>query len=56
MHTLLPIKPEHRGTAGRALQSEFLTTEPFACDPTSLPKCLPSKELDAHDRIAGADL
>ncbi|KAH0649968.1 hypothetical protein KY284_029880 [Solanum tuberosum] len=47
MDTLLSIKAEYRGTAALALQNEFFTTEPFACDPSSLPQCPPSKEIDA---------
>ncbi|KAJ8562374.1 hypothetical protein K7X08_011665 [Anisodus acutangulus] len=49
MDTLLSIEPEHRGTADLALQGEFFTTEPFSCDPSSLPQSPPppSKEIDA---------
>ncbi|KAK6783916.1 hypothetical protein RDI58_017370 [Solanum bulbocastanum] len=47
MDTLFSIKAEYRGTAALALQNEFFTTEPFACDPSSLPQCPPSKEIDA---------
>ncbi|XP_049412749.1 probable serine/threonine-protein kinase At1g54610 isoform X1 [Solanum stenotomum] len=47
MDTLLSIIAEYRGTAALALQNEFFTTEPFACDPSSLPQCPPSKEIDA---------
>ncbi|XP_006361660.1 probable serine/threonine-protein kinase At1g54610 [Solanum tuberosum] len=47
MDTLLSIKAEYRGTAALALQNEFFTTEPFACDPSSLPQCPPRKEIDA---------
>ncbi|MCE3050621.1 Cyclin-dependent kinase 12 [Datura stramonium] len=47
MDTLLSIKAEYRGTAVFALQSEFFTTEPLSCDPSSLPKCPPRKEIDA---------
>ncbi|KAH9305464.1 hypothetical protein KI387_009868, partial [Taxus chinensis] len=39
-----------RGTASAALKSEFFTTKPFACDPSSLPKYPPSKEMDAKMR------
>ncbi|XP_055822598.1 probable serine/threonine-protein kinase At1g54610 [Solanum dulcamara] len=45
--TLLSLKAEYRGTAALALQNEFFTTKPFACDPSSLPQCPPSKEIDA---------
>ncbi|KAE8696623.1 putative serine/threonine-protein kinase [Hibiscus syriacus] len=47
MDTLLSIDPVHRKTAVFALESEFFTTQPFACDPSSLPKYPPSKEIDA---------
>ncbi|XP_060190184.1 probable serine/threonine-protein kinase At1g54610 [Lycium barbarum] len=50
MDTLLSIDPELRGTAVRALESEFFTTKPFPCDPSSLPKYPPSKEIDAKLR------
>ncbi|XP_055824418.1 probable serine/threonine-protein kinase At1g54610 [Solanum dulcamara] len=47
MDTLLSIKAEYRGTAALALQNEFFTTEPFACDPSSLPRCCSSKKINA---------
>ncbi|CAL9037752.1 unnamed protein product [Musa banksii] len=47
---LLSIDPAIRGTAASALHSEFFTTKPFACDPSSLPKYPPSKEYDAKLR------
>lgn len=50
LDTLLAIEPEARGTAASALKSEFFTTKPLACDPSSLPKYPPSKELDAKLR------
>ncbi|KAK1567985.1 hypothetical protein Q3G72_019000 [Acer saccharum] len=50
METLLSIDPAHRGTAASALSSEFFTTQPLACDPSSLPKYPPSKEIDAKLR------
>ncbi|XVE92749.1 hypothetical protein REPUB_Repub01dG0126500 [Reevesia pubescens] len=50
METLLSIDPVHRRTAAFALKSEFFTAEPFACDPSSLPKYPPSKEIDAKLR------
>ncbi|KAK8617389.1 hypothetical protein V6N13_080305 [Hibiscus sabdariffa] len=50
MDTLLSIDPVHRRTAEFALKSEFFTTQPFACDPSSLPKYPPSKEIDAKLR------
>lgn len=50
METLLAIDPAHRGTAAFALKSEYFTTKPHACDPSSLPKYPPSKEIDAKLR------
>ncbi|KAF7822981.1 putative serine/threonine-protein kinase [Senna tora] len=50
IETLLSIDPAHRGTAATAIKSEFFTTEPLACDPSSLPKYPPSKEIDAKLR------
>ncbi|MCD9558446.1 Cyclin-dependent kinase 12 [Datura stramonium] len=52
MDTLLSVEPEYRGTAALALQGEFFTTEPFACEPSSLPQCPPCKEIDAQTRDA----
>ncbi|KAL7144538.1 hypothetical protein ABFS83_07G019400 [Erythranthe nasuta] len=48
--TLLSIDPSERLTATAALNSEFFTTKPYACDPSSLPKYPPSKEMDAKIR------
>ncbi|KAL8507533.1 hypothetical protein ACS0TY_018179 [Phlomoides rotata] len=50
MEILLSIDPSDRGTASRALNSEFFKTRPLACDPSSLPKYPPSKEIDAKLR------
>ncbi|KAF5479419.1 hypothetical protein F2P56_000239 [Juglans regia] len=47
---LLSVEPENRGSAASALESEFFTTEPLPCDPSSLPKYPPSKEFDAKLR------
>uniref|UniRef100_I1QF29 [RNA-polymerase]-subunit kinase n=2 Tax=Oryza glaberrima TaxID=4538 RepID=I1QF29_ORYGL len=47
---LLAVEPQNRGTAASALGSEFFTTKPYACDPSSLPKYPPSKEYDAKLR------
>ncbi|KAK6148029.1 hypothetical protein DH2020_018941 [Rehmannia glutinosa] len=46
IETLLTIDPDARGTATAALNSEFFTTEPYACEPSNLPKFPPSKEMD----------
>lgn len=48
--TLLSFEPEKRGTATSALKSQFFITKPLPCDPTTLPKYPPSKELDAKLR------
>ncbi|KAK3147252.1 hypothetical protein QOZ80_3BG0280080 [Eleusine coracana subsp. coracana] len=50
IETLLAIDPADRLTATCALRSDFFTTEPFACEPSSLPKYAPSKEIDAKRR------
>ncbi|KAH1108768.1 hypothetical protein J1N35_012536 [Gossypium stocksii] len=50
LETLLSIDPADCGSAASALKSEFFTTEPLPCDPSSLPKHPPSKELDAKKR------
>jgi len=48
--TLLSVEPAARGTATTALASDYFTTEPYACEPSSLPKCAPNKEMDAKFR------
>ncbi|KAJ8623153.1 hypothetical protein MRB53_031682 [Persea americana] len=50
IETLLAIDPAERQTATSALSSEFFTTKPLACDPSSLPQYPPSKEMDAKLR------
>ncbi|WVZ02564.1 hypothetical protein V8G54_023370 [Vigna mungo] len=50
IETLLSVEPAQRGTAAAALKSEFFTSEPVPCDPSSLPKYAPSKEIDAKLR------
>ncbi|BFG25186.1 hypothetical protein CerSpe_114600 [Prunus speciosa] len=50
MEILLSVDPTDRGTAAIALESEFFTTKPLPCDPSSLPKYPPSKEIDAKLR------
>ncbi|XP_073053406.1 probable serine/threonine-protein kinase At1g54610 [Primulina eburnea] len=47
---LLAIDPADRQTATAALESDFFTTKPYACDPSALPKYPPSKEIDAKRR------
>lgn len=46
LETLLSIDPDMRGTATDALNSEFFRTEPYACEPSSLPRYPPCKEMD----------
>ncbi|KAG6514553.1 probable serine/threonine-protein kinase At1g54610 isoform X1 [Zingiber officinale] len=48
--SLLALDPADRGTATTALNHQFFTTEPYACDPSSLPQYPPSKEMDAKLR------
>lgn len=50
LETLLSIDPDQRESAASALESEYFKTEPFACDPSCLPKYPPSKEIDAKMR------
>ncbi|KAK9120168.1 hypothetical protein Scep_018261 [Stephania cephalantha] len=50
VETLLSVDPDERGNATAALNSEFFTTKPYACEPSSLPKFPPSKELDVKLR------
>ncbi|CAL1406557.1 unnamed protein product [Linum trigynum] len=50
LETLLSVDPVQRGNAALVLESEYFATRPFACDPSSLPKYPPSKEIDAKKR------
>lgn len=50
IQTLLSVEPDKRGTATSALESEYFKIKPYACDPASLPKYPPSKEMDAKFR------
>nr|QYW07110.1 cyclin-dependent kinase like 11 [Dimocarpus longan] len=50
IESLLSVEPYKRATASSALASEYFTTKPYACDPSSLPKYPPSKEIDAKHR------
>ncbi|KAM1025506.1 hypothetical protein PS2_038363 [Malus domestica] len=50
VESLLSLDPDGRGTATAALNSEYFTTEPFACEPSSLPKYPPAKEMDVKLR------
>ncbi|KAE8733368.1 putative serine/threonine-protein kinase [Hibiscus syriacus] len=47
---LLSMEPKNRGTVASALKSQFFKTEPLPCDPSSLAKYPPSKELDIKHR------
>ncbi|PWA38717.1 Protein kinase, ATP binding site-containing protein [Artemisia annua] len=50
IETLLSVEPYKRGTASSALASEYFKMKPYACDPLSLPKYPPNKEIDAKHR------
>ncbi|KAJ0982057.1 hypothetical protein J5N97_010312 [Dioscorea zingiberensis] len=50
LETFLSVEPHKRGTASSALASEYFTTKPYACEPSSLPKYPPNKEIDAKYR------
>ncbi|KAI3673386.1 hypothetical protein L6452_39504 [Arctium lappa] len=50
IETLLSVEPYKRGTASSALASEYFTTKPYACEPSSLPKYPPNKEINAKHR------
>ncbi|XP_019166837.1 PREDICTED: probable serine/threonine-protein kinase At1g54610 [Ipomoea nil] len=50
IETLLRVEPHKRGTAASALASEYFKTKPFACDPSSMPKYPPNKEINARQR------
>ncbi|KZV45638.1 putative serine/threonine-protein kinase [Dorcoceras hygrometricum] len=50
IETLLSVEPDKRGTAAYALNHEYFCTKPRACDPSSLPRYPPNKEIDAKFR------
>lgn len=50
LETLLSVEPYKRGTASTALASEYFKMKPCACEPSSLPKYPPNKEIDAKNR------
>ena len=50
LEKLLSTNPEKRGTASSAIMSEYFNTKPYACDPSTLPKYPPNKEMDAKYR------
>lgn len=47
---LLVLDPAKRMTAAEALEHEWFWTKPYPADPASLPKYLPSKEIDRNRR------
>ncbi|KVI02456.1 Protein kinase, ATP binding site-containing protein, partial [Cynara cardunculus var. scolymus] len=51
--TLISVEPEKRATAKSALQAEYFYTRPYACDPASMPKYSPNKEIDARVQASG---
>lgn len=53
LDALLAIDPQARGTASAALKSEFFTSKPVACNPSSLPKLPTEKESDT--RLSAVD-
>lgn len=50
IETFLSVEPYQRGTASSALISQYFRTQPLACDPSTLPKYPPNKEIDAKNR------
>ncbi|GAA0144385.1 non-receptor serine/threonine protein kinase [Lithospermum erythrorhizon] len=54
VNVLLSMEPNLRRDATSALNSEFFKTKPLPCDPSSLPKYPPSKELDVKLQKEGA--
>lgn len=54
---LLTLDPCRRLTAAEALEHEWFWTKPYPADPSSLPKYLPSKEIDRakrdHHKVPG---
>lgn len=47
---LLVLDPAKRMTAAEALEHEWFWSKPYPADPASLPKYLPSKEIDRNRR------
>ncbi|XP_058080517.1 protein IMPAIRED IN BABA-INDUCED STERILITY 1-like [Magnolia sinica] len=50
IETFLSVEPYKRGSASSALASEYFSTKPYACDPSTLPTYPPNKEIDAKSR------
>ncbi|WCJ32360.1 Protein kinase superfamily protein [Euphorbia peplus] len=53
LDVLLAVEPEHRKSVEFALSTQFFTTDPLPCDPSTLPKYPPTKEFDARLRDHG---
>nr|GEV00893.1 probable serine/threonine-protein kinase At1g54610 [Tanacetum cinerariifolium] len=53
IETLLSVDPCKRGTASSALEHEYFNTKPYVCDPASLPKYPPNKQIHAKARDEG---
>ncbi|CAK9162957.1 unnamed protein product [Ilex paraguariensis] len=51
IEAFLSIEHDKRRTASSALDSEYFSTKPYACDPSSLPKYPPNREIDAKFRV-----
>ncbi|XP_020704518.1 protein IMPAIRED IN BABA-INDUCED STERILITY 1 isoform X1 [Dendrobium catenatum] len=47
LERFLSIEPRRRGSAESALASEYFSAMPLSCEPSSLPKYPPTKEIDA---------
>lgn len=50
IETLLAIQPAKRGTPASALEAQYFKMRPYVCDPSSMPKFPPNKEMDAKAR------
>ncbi|KAG6529511.1 hypothetical protein ZIOFF_011713 [Zingiber officinale] len=60
LETFLSIVPNNRGSASSALSSkancflklvQYFRTRSYACEPSSLPKYQPNKEIDSKDDV-----
>ncbi|XP_042463926.1 protein IMPAIRED IN BABA-INDUCED STERILITY 1-like [Zingiber officinale] len=52
LETFLSLVPNNCGSASSALSSEYFRTRSYACEPSSLPKYQPNKEIDSKDDAA----
>lgn len=50
LETLLSIEPHKRGNISSIMDSEYFKAKPLPCEPSSLPKYPPNKEIDAKVR------